>query len=394
MAVNAKLRRDLIKLIIFLVVSVLITLSVVATLLDLKLGQPQTTYKAVFTNATDLESGDVVRIAGVEVGKVQGVDPVLASKVDKKPEANCPPDTTPSPTNNDYVAVVTFTVSSAQHLTTSSEASVAFENLLGQRYLQIGPGKGTGQPLKSGAEIPSCLTTPGLDLTTVFTGFQPLIAALNPTQVNELTGSIIAVLQGESGSVSNLVNQTAVLTSNLASKQQVIDRVIDNLTPLLTSVNQDDTQITNLIRGLDTLTTGLAGQRQQIGDAVQGLANLNDATNKLYNGVQPTLDQDLAGLRNVTNELTDGQGHLNQVGTTLGVDLQGLPGLLNALDKASNSGNYLAVYICNLTIATTNPISVKLSPGVPQSPPLSVPTGLIGVPTYHSPVCTVGPGQP
>jgi phospholipid/cholesterol/gamma-HCH transport system substrate-binding protein len=371
MAVNTKLRRDLIKLIIFLVVSVLITLSVVATLLDLKLGQPQTSYHAVFSNASDLESGDVVRIAGVEVGKVTGVS-----------------------VTKDYQAKVDFTVESSQRLTSNTTASIEFENLLGQRYLQISQPRTGGDPLRSGGTIPVQRTTPGLDLTTVFTGFQPLIAALNPTQVNELTGSIIAVLQGESGSVGNLINQTAVLTSNLASKQQVINQVIDNLAPLLTNVNKDDTQITQLIRGLDTLTNGLAGERQQVGDAVLGLANLNDATNKLYNGVQPTLDQDLVGLRNVTNELTDGQGHLNQVGTNLGVDLQGLPGLLNALDKASNSGNYLAVYICNLTIATTNPISVKLSPGVPQSPPLSVPTGLIGVPTYHSAVCSAGPGQP
>ena len=366
MAVNRKLRSDLIKLIIFLVVAVTITASVVATLLDLKIGQPQTSYHAIFANATDLESGDVVRIAGVEVGKVNGVS------------------VTP-----DNQAKVDFTVESSQHLTTNSLASIQFENLLGQRYLQISEGNPGGSPLHSGATIPQSNTTPGLDLTTVFTGFQPLLAALNPTQVNQLTGSIIAVLQGESGSVGNLVNQTAVLTSNLASKQQLINQIIDNLTPLLTAVNQDDSQLKQLIGGLDTLVTGMAGQRQQIGDAVTGLSNLNSATTGLLNNVQPALDQDLGGLRTVTGILTQNQGKLDQ---ELGTALQGLPGLLNALDKASSSGNFLSVYICDLTIATSNPISVKLSPGVPQSPPLSVPTGLIGVPTTHTPVCSTGPG--
>lgn len=371
MAVNAKLRRDLVKLIIFLVVSVLITLSVVATLLDLKLGQAQTGYHAIFANATDLESGDVVRIAGVEVGKVTGV----------------------AVYGNDE-AKVSFTVESSQRLTTTTDASIQFENLLGQRYLQISQGSTVGSPLKSGATIPDARTTPGLDLTTVFTGFEPLLAALNPTQVNELTGSIIAVLQGESGAVGNLVDQTAVLTTNLASKQQVIDQLINNLTPLLSNVNQNDSQLKQLIDGLATVVTGLAGQREEVGGAVSGLAQLNALTNSLYTGIEPTLDKDLQGLTNVTGELTNRQHQLNQTGEALGTVLVGLPGLLNALDKASSSGDFLNVYLCDLTISTTNPISVKLSPGVPQSPPLSVPTGLIGVPTDHTPVCeTTGGGQ-
>ena len=367
MAVNRKLRSDLTKLIIFLVVAVTITVSVVATLLDLKLGQSQTSYHAIFTNATDLESGDVVRIAGVEVGKVNGVS-----------------------VTKDNQAKIDFTVDSTDKLTTNALASIQFENLLGQRYLQISQGQPGGSPLHSGATLPPQNTTPGLDLTTVFTGFQPLLAALNPSQVNELTGSIIAVLQGQSGAVSNLVNQTATLTSNLASKQQLINQILDNLTPLLTSVNQDDTQLKQMIDGLDTLVTGLAGERQQVGDAVTGLANLNGAASGLLNQVQPSLDQDLSGLQTVTGILTQNQGKLDQ---ELGTALQGLPGLLNALDKASSSGNFLTVYICDLTISTTNPISVKLSPGVPQSPPLNVPTGLIGVATDHTRVCQTGPAS-
>ena len=369
MAVNPKLRADLIKLIIFLVVSMTITVSVVATLLDLKLGQPQSGYHAIFTNATDLESGDVVRIAGVEVGKVSGVS-----------------------VTSDNQAKIDFTVASSQHLTTKAQASIQFENLLGQRYLQISQGAPGGTQLRSGATIPEGNTTPGLDLTTVFTGFQPLLAALNPTQVNQLTGSIIAVLQGESGAVGNLVDQTATLTSNLASKQQLINQILNNLTPLLTSVNQDDTQLKDMIDGLDTLVTGLSGpnQLQQIGGAVTGLSHLDTAANGLLHDVQPTLDQDLGGLRTVTGILTQNQGALDH---ELGTALQGLPGLLNALDKVSSSGNFLSVYVCDLTVGLTNPISVKLSPGVPQSPPLSVPSGLIGVPTDHTPVCQLRAGS-
>jgi phospholipid/cholesterol/gamma-HCH transport system substrate-binding protein len=354
--VSKKFRSEVIKLVIFLIVAVIITISVIATLLDLKLGQANSGYHAIFTNASGLEAGDTVRIAGVEVGKVNGVSlRGVQAKVD-------------------------FSVYSSEHLTNTSTASIQFENLLGQRYLQISAGPRGSQPLHSGATIPASRTTPGLDLTAVFSGFQPLLAALNPTQVNELTGSIIAVLQGESGAVANLVTQTASLTSNLAQHQDVINQILDNLTPLLTDVNSHDAQLGQLIDGLDTLVTGLAGQRQQLGNAVTGLSNLTTNASGLLNRVQPTLDHDITGLQNATGVLLQNQHQLSSV-------INDLPALLNSLDKVSSSGNYLAVYVCDLTVQLSGPISVKLSPTVPQSPPLSPPTGIIGNQSQHTPVC-------
>lgn len=354
---NRRARADLAKLAVFVVVAVLITVSVVATLLDLKLSQPQSGYRAVFANASGLESGDVVRIAGVEVGKVSSVALDSANQ-----------------------AVVGFTVAASQRLTTHAVASIQFQNLLGQRYLQISAGPPGGAPLRGGDTLPLANTRPGLNLTTVFTGFQPLLAALDPAQVNELTASIIAVLQGESGAVSNLVDQTAALTSNLAQRQTVIDELLDNLTPLLTNVNTDDTQLQTLIVGLDTLVKGLASERDQVGGAVSGLSQLTTSASNLLDNVQPTLDHDIAGLRSATGVLLQNQAGLSSV-------ITGLPALLTALDKASSSGNYLTVYVCDLTVNVSGPISVKLSPGVPQSPPLTVPDGIIGNQAVHTPVC-------
>jgi phospholipid/cholesterol/gamma-HCH transport system substrate-binding protein len=362
--VNRKLRADLIKLGIFTVVAVLITTSVVATLLDLKLTQPQTGFHAIFTNASGLESGDTVRIAGVEVGKVTGVS-----------------------VTKEHQAKVDFTVASSQHLTTATLASIQFENLLGQRYLQISQGAPGGKPLRSGATIPDSETTPGLDLTAVFSGFQPLLAALNPQQVNDLTNAIIQVFQGQSGAVGNLIDQTAALTSNLGQQQTSIDEILDNLTPLLTKVNSQDTNLQSLIAGLAQLAKGLNGsdQGQGVGNTVTALSQLTQAASGLLNGVQPALDRDISGLSSAANVLNQNQTQLDTV-------IKGLPGLLSALDKASSSGNYLTVYICDLTVQTSGPISVKLSPGVPQSPPLAVPTGAIGNQVQQTQVCKPGGG--
>jgi phospholipid/cholesterol/gamma-HCH transport system substrate-binding protein len=362
--VSHHFRNLLIKLSLFTVVAVIVTVSVIASLLDLKLGQPSRDYHAVFTDVTGLESGDTVRIAGVEVGKVTGV----------------------SVDHGTYQAKVGFSVASSQRLTTSSVATILFENLLGQRYLAIlpcapQPCSPSGQPLHGGATIPVSHTIPGLDLTSVFTGFQPLLAALNPTQINELTSSIIAVLQGESGAIANLLSQTAGLTTNLAQRQTVIDEVLDNLTPLLTSVNSRDSQLGQLIDALDSLVTGLANNRDQIGSAVTGLSNLTSNVSTLLTNAQPALDNDISGLQSATAELLANQSQLTSVITDL-------PAFLNGIDKVADSGSYLAAYVCNLTISVTGPISIKLSPTVPQSPALSLPTGAVGDQSDHTPVCS------
>jgi ABC-type transporter Mla subunit MlaD len=114
---------------------------------------------------------------------------------------------------------------------------------------------------------------------------------------------------------------------------------------------------------------------------VTGLSALTTNTSNLLTNVQPILDQDLSGLQSATQVLNNNQSGLDAV-------LKGLPTLLFSLDKASSSGSYLSVYICDLTLQTSGPISVKLSPGVPQSPPLSVPGGVIGDQTKHTQVCT------
>jgi phospholipid/cholesterol/gamma-HCH transport system substrate-binding protein len=359
-------RNTLIKLAIFAVVAIVITISVIASLLDLKIGESTKSYHAIFSNVIGLQSGDVVRIAGVEVGKVNGVH--LNGKT--------------------YQATVDFTVESSEHLTTTSTAIIDFENLLGQRYLGIVAGPSGGQPLRGGATIPEKRTNPGLDLTTVFSGFQPVLNALNPAQINQLTASIIAVFQGQAGAINTLLSQTGTLTANLSQRQSLIYSVVDNLSSLLTAVNSHDGQIGQLIDGLDGLVKGVAGQRSQLNGALSGLSSLTTNLSGVLGRSQPYLDQDISGLEQGTAELNNNQNGLNTV-------IDNLAPFLSTIAKVSSSGNYIATYICDLSIKTSSPaqgsnapISVKLSNTVPQSPGLPVPQGVVGDQSEHTQVCS------
>ncbi len=122
-------RAPSIKVVAFTVVSVIVTSIVVSSLLDFNT-QAAHGYFAEFTNASGLQPGDTVRIAGVEVGKVTAV------------------------TLDGSHANVEFSVDNSQHLTTHSDAAIYFENLLGQRFLGILPGTPGGKPSPPGKRHP------------------------------------------------------------------------------------------------------------------------------------------------------------------------------------------------------------------------------------------------
>ncbi|HEY7947338.1 MAG TPA: MlaD family protein [Acidimicrobiales bacterium] len=354
------LPRTTVKVVAFTVVSVVITSIVISSLLDVNT-QPASGYSADFSNASGLQAGDTVRIAGVEVGKVSAV------------------------TLQNGHAAVSFSVDNSQHLTTTTLAAIHFENLLGQRFLAIVPGLRQGRPLAPGGVIPEGRTTPAIDLTAVFDGFEPLFSALSPDQVNRLAGSIIDVFQGESGTISDIVAQTATLTNNLADRQQVIDTLLSNLSSLLDTVGVHDTQLGQLIGNFDTLMRGLAGSRADIGSAIDNLATAESTTSNLINESQPTLNEDIQTLSQAVRSLSANQSGLDAV-------LQGFPGLVNALTKIQSSGNWVNVYLCNLTLNVSGQLDISLVPG--QSPvnlypnPVTLPSGAVGDPAQHTASCS------
>lgn len=136
--------------------------------------QPEKTYKAQFANVSGLEGGNFVRIAGVEVGKVKNI--------------TVQPDST---------VLVEFSVVDSVVLTQGTRAAIRFADLLGGRFVALEEGAGALTKLAPGATIPLSRTEPALDLDALIGGFRPLFRALDPEQVNKLTGQLIAVFQGQ-----------------------------------------------------------------------------------------------------------------------------------------------------------------------------------------------------
>src|SRR4051794_11018069 len=140
---------DLVKLLIFIVVTALATSVLVIMIGNLSFSSKEE-YRAEFVDATGVVKGDDVRIAGVKVGTVKDV-----SIVDRTH------------------ALVTFDVESATRLTQATHATIRYRNLVGQRYISLADQIGAAAPLHPGDTIPVSRTTPALDLTVLFNGFKP-----------------------------------------------------------------------------------------------------------------------------------------------------------------------------------------------------------------------------
>lgn len=142
-------RGTTVKVGVFTVVMLLVAAGLVVVFGEFRFSSGNT-FHANFSNAARLKAGQDVRIAGVPVGSVQAVS-----------------------LNPDNTADVAFDVNDRYQLYTSTRAAIRYENLVGDRYLEITSGPGELRKLPAGATIPQENTDPALDLDALLGGLRP-----------------------------------------------------------------------------------------------------------------------------------------------------------------------------------------------------------------------------
>jgi phospholipid/cholesterol/gamma-HCH transport system substrate-binding protein len=317
-----KIVGPLLKGLIFVLVTGLATAVLAVSISNTNVGDT-ISYAARFTDVTSLNPGDDVRIRGVRVGQVDSM-----SVVDKN------------------LALVHFSVDKAQSLPADVTATIKYRNMVGQRYIALDRGeKLSSKLLKENAEIPLDRTHPALDLTDLFNGFKPLFQALSPKDVNELSGEIVQVLQGEGGTVDSLLMHTGSLTTTLADRDKVIGEVITNLNSVLSNINGQGNALSTLVSTLQQLVSGLASDRTAIGDAIQGMADLTGATAGLLDQARQPLKDSIAGLGILATNLASdaGRADLEQFLTVT-------PAKFEQIGRTASYGSWLNFYLCEAVV--------------------------------------------
>lgn len=322
----------LLKGLAFVLVTTVATVLLAVSISNVGVGQ-RVGYSARFTDVTSLNVGDDVRIAGVRVGQVDGLEII-----------------------DRHIARVRFSVDATRPLPADVTATIRYRNMLGQRYIALERGDPpSSERLQPGAEIPLERTRPALDLTELFHGFRPLFSALDPEEVNQLSGEIIQVLQGESGTVESLLRHTGSLTETLADRDRVIGEVITNLNSVLETINNEGDALSGLVSTLQELVSGLAEDREAIGESIEGMAALTTATAGLFEHAREPLRDSIAGLRDVSTNLVSGSDDLERFLVTT-------PKKFTELGRAASYGSFLNVYLCDGILLTDPPTNINDGP--------------------------------
>lgn len=325
---DKKTAADASKLLVFILVTTLATGLLVVLIGNLSFGATRT-YKAEFTDATGVNKGDDIRIAGVKVGSIEDVE------IEKRTRA-----------------LITFTVDQDTTLGDATRATIKYRNLVGQRYIALDDAEGGGR-LKADATIPLSRTAPALDLTVLFNGFKPLFEALSPADINQLSFEIVQVFQGEGGTVESLLGHTASVTNTLAARDQVISDLIVNLNDVLDSLADRDQELSDLIITFKKFVRGLKDDREAILGSLSSISDLSDQTAGLVKGIRSPLVEDIKQLRRFAGNVDDNKAELDRA-------LQVLPIKLNKIGRTATYGSWFNFYLCDFGGRVTLPGNVTL----------------------------------
>ena len=318
----------------FLMVCLLAALLLISIFGQVRFGEGRS-YFAEFTNVSNLRTGKLVRIAGVEVGKVKDIS-----------------------INPDATVRVEFTADNSVILTEGPRAVLRYDNLFGDRYLALEEGAGGVKTLNPGQTIPLARTEPALDLDAVIGGFKPLFRALNPEQVNALSEQLLQAFQGQGGTIGSFLDQAAAVTNTLADRDRLIGQVVSNLDVVLGSLGGQSDRLDKAVTSLSQLIHGLAERKTDISNAVA-------YTNAAAGSVADLLSRARAPFAKVVHE-TDRVSSIAMADHDyLDTLLNTLPDKYRALDRQGMYGDYFAFYLCDVVLKVNGkggqPVYIKVA---------------------------------
>ncbi|SKG69351.1 Putative MCE family protein [Mycobacteroides abscessus subsp. bolletii] len=344
-----KLRGAVIVLSVFCVVAVAVTWLVYVTLRRDVAGATDS-YTAVVSDAFGLRAGDDVRIAGVRVGRVESVD------------------------LDGDVARIAFLVQNDQRLYGNTVASVTYQNIIGQRYLGLSLGKtGSTDVLPAGSVIPLERTVPSFDVGKVLNGYAPLFSTLDPQQVDNLTNGIVASLQGDSASITALVQQSSSLTKTLAGNDRSLGDVITSLNTVAGTLAAQDTNLDSVISQTRQVVTEFNSRRP---DLVSSLGTLNHAVQRL----SAITDEIYPDLNSLVSRQPGFSKHMVSIEPQLAFLGANLPLALKGLARVNSLGAYATGYVCDLNMT-------GFFPGLNSVIPVIVDAATPGNRAQHTPRC-------
>ncbi|ODR24878.1 MULTISPECIES: MlaD family protein [Mycolicibacterium] len=254
----------------------LLVFIVIVNLLRQPIAATTRSYTAEFTDVAGLYLDSDVRVRGVRVGKVQSVS------LERK--------------SGQSLAAVEFSLDKRFAVVPGTRLAIKYQVLTGARYIDVvSPSEDpNAQPL---TRVPTNMTQPSFDVTTLFNGLQPVLATLSPDDIDKFTSNAAAYLAGDGSGLGPMLESIRTLTSFVSDRQQVISTLMRNLDAVAGELGGHSKQFVQILdwlnRPIDGALTVLDEFRKS---ELYGPGFTSAAVNLLHNlGFKPGADLD-AGL--------------------------------------------------------------------------------------------------
>jgi phospholipid/cholesterol/gamma-HCH transport system substrate-binding protein len=272
-----------------------------------------TTYSAAFSEAAGLKSGEEVRIAGVKVGKVNGVG-----------------------LEGDHVKV-SFT--SSRPFGTGTRAEIKIKTLLGSHYLALTPRGPDRQPAHQ--EIPVTRTTAPYDVVPALQDASAQLAKIDTKQLATSFDTLSQTMQGSSANVRGTLAGLQKVSRAVASRDDELGQLLqhtNNLTKLLADRSGD---LAVLVNDGSLLLGEINSRRQVISQLLTGTVALSQQITGTIQENRATLAPTLKNLHQVVDILSRNQQNLDKSFQLMA------PFAADYTDMTGN-GRWFDVYLQNL----------------------------------------------
>jgi phospholipid/cholesterol/gamma-HCH transport system substrate-binding protein len=185
-----------------------------------------------------------------------------------------------------------------------------------------------------------------------------LFRALEPDQLNELTGELLQVFQGQGGTVASVLAQTSTLTSTLADRGELIGELIKNLDIVLQTFATRNGEFSETLDKLSQLVQGLADRKT---DIANGVAYVNAAAAS----VADLLTVARAPLKETVQQTDRTAGQVMADRDYVAELVRTLPDTYQVLARQGLYGDFFNFYLCEAVLKMNGkggqPVYIRLA---------------------------------
>ena len=316
---TGSVRWTAIKLLLFTIVTIIVTTWLAMIIGNFRLFSSPYEVSAEFTDATGVLQGDVVKAAGVTIGRVGAIE------IDQG------------------VAVVTMTINEGTEIPAGVGAEIRFRNLVGQRMITFvaDPQSTETGLLEPDEVIPLERTAPAFDLSALFNGLRPLIRSTDPEDINIVSRELVKALRGRGDEVEAIVGNTADLSKTLASKDEEIGILLDSVNQVAGDLASRDAQLRATLGSLNDFLGDLAASKDDLSAALLTLDEAATRFNRIIEKNDENIEVELEDLATIFDAVDDKREDLKGA-------IRALPKFLIAAERVSSYGQWGNLHIIDV----------------------------------------------